>query len=291
MRCFAPLSDFKTIFEKEAKKKNAEFTFGKDRESAFDYLFRSKWHSLLYDNTTDFILVNQDQAILMDMLIRFGYCCISPENNSEVYLSCPLVRTHFYKQHFIYQWCLKPPQSHYSKSSLKDYAIDVIRLFCRFYLNEEDRSLYDNNNVYEMPYKSEFDCIARSDCNAIIQAEHPFRSKDGKIIGQIDFYLDGNENKGIEFVRTWEKVKEHVDRITHKYASLNDYLTIFCHESDAQLDVNDDKVKDLIESIKNVEHRKMLLIANFVSKFKNVIFFEISTNNDEETGEISSKLV
>lgn len=142
-----------------------------------------------------------------------------------------------------------------------------------------------------MSYKSEFDCIARSDCNAIIQAEHTFRGKDGKIIGRIDFYLDGNENKGIEFVRTWEKVKEHVDRITHKYASLDGYLTIFCHESDAQLDVNDDKVKDLIESIKNVKHQKMLLIDNFVNKFKNVVFFEISTNTDEETGEISSKLV
>ena len=287
MRCFADLGNFKLLYERECKKLaryhfDDELNHLKDRVSSFDFMFKRVLLSLRHYNKVK-IYDNTDEKILMDILIRFGYCCVNQDNSLEVYLSCPLVRTHFDVQYFSYDWSIKKPKSHYSNVTLKEYSMDIIRLLKKE--NFQIASAVREGPLHEIDFVSEFLITAKGDTKAHIIPGLWFKNPRGAV----DLYLNGKQKKGIEFLRNWNLIEEHVDRIEIKYAKLSDYLVIYCDET--RLNPDDEKVKQLIDCLEKKNRQRMLLIANFIEDFEKVVFFEIGTVTDKETGEKSSKLV
>ncbi|EPS57081.1 hypothetical protein M569_17744 [Genlisea aurea] len=275
VRCFARFRHFQELFERQVKMnafENKENEAETQRKIAsFESEFLSLIVLLCCDKQVEYNETNPSESnALKTVFVRHGFCCRAKPNNAgnldTIHLSCPLVRTHFNSEVFLMPWSRATPPPYYDEeTNLVKYAMGVVSSFSPKRLLENYQRGKTDQKVLEKGYQLEFGIVATRDNKAKVDNEHIFRNENGVMIGRVDFHLNGVHNIGVELVRVWGHVEDHVTRIDENqgYRTLSAYVTVHLHEGALPSEA---EITTLIDTLKrrNSAYLDMLLIAHFL---------------------------
>jgi hypothetical protein len=267
VRCFARFRNFRDMFERQVKLNAAENNENVDETrkklASFEEEFFSLLTLLCCDRHVEYNETNASASnALKTVLVRFGFCCrekpTTVSKSETIYLSCPLVRTHFNNEVFQMTWVREKPLA-YQETSLLDYVISVVSNFSPKSLSENYQRNKKDKKLYEKGFDFEFGIVASRDDKAVLDPQHYFYDRRG-IKGKVDYYLNGDKNIGVELLVDWSDIVDHLERIEYKYCELLEYLTVHLHEGKLP---DKEAIADLIATLKRMDYLGMLLIVNF----------------------------
>ena len=270
MRCFkASLSGLSKAFERRytfyLKSNNREID--QSVIDDFNNHFQALMWQLIMNDCIELSIPNVAHKAYRDVLVRYALCCdIQKSSYSVIYLSCPLVRQHFFAQLCECTWSSKPEPA-CDVNTVEDYVKCVVSSFSpvSFLIYGRDQK----GHLSEAAFHAEFLIKSqRMKKKAIMQHRLVIDGLRGKKKqGRIDCYINGDLHWGVELLGFSSELKKHANRFEpgRPYSKLGQYCILDCHHYDQFKKPSIEPFKDLTS-----DQTKSVIVAVFYDNFSRV---------------------